>query len=211
MSVIRFSVDISAPAVAGMHQDILSEFLRHVANALNAAVPIIQSRTRTIVAEALRASDGWAAINNGELADVLCIEHGSSALNQIERAIIENIQIIRRPVSIGGQYITGGFSVNILDDSYKEVLSAGNTSYSTVNGKLIPWLEWLLFYDTGPVIRKGKLIRTNRGVIAARDNNDLYIPSAYAGVQNDNFLTRAIQPLEQEIGTMIEQEVERRS
>jgi hypothetical protein len=211
MSIIRFSIQLSVPAAQGMGKEILKEFSNHITNAINGAVPSITTKVNQLISEEFRKSDIWNAITIGDLQNLLLIPSASSALYSIERAIINGVTITRVPVAIAGQYINGGFSISFLDDNYLDVLSAGNTSYVTTNGKYIPWLEWLLYYGDSPVLRRAKLIKTNAGPLLIKSDSDLQIPSAYSGIPSDNFLTRTLIPLESKIGSMIEEEISRRA
>ncbi len=211
MSILNFRVELTSAGVKDMERNILKEFLLHMSNVLNAIMPAVAARTNQLVGQAFRSSDFYSAVNGGELQDLLCIPSPVSSLYHMERAIVDNISIVRRPVVIAGQFITGGFDVGLLDDSYKEVLSAGETSYSTVNALFVPWMEWILFYSTSPVLSKIRLLDTPRGVMAVKSKTDLAIPSAYAGNAADNVLTRAFRDLEPKIGQLIEDEISRRS
>jgi hypothetical protein len=208
MSVLRFSIDLVSKS---MSKDILFEYVNHISGIFNVALPFIRSKTTQIVTDTLRASDAWGAINGGELQEIFKIPSPSSALYAIEQAIVNSMDIVRTPVTIAGQSVNGSFSVNLLDDSYRDVLNANNTSFVTTNGKPINWLEWLLFYGNSAVASKAKLIETDKGVFLVRANTDLYVPSAYSGIPNDNILTRALVPAEAAIGQMIEDEMSRRA
>lgn len=211
-SVIQFNIEIAAPEIDKMKIDILKEFLNHLTNIVNSATPFIQAKLAAIVEDALHSSSEWAALNaGGELEQLFCIPSPAQSLFQIQRSIIDNISFTTKPVNINGMFITGGFSIGILSDSYSEVLSSTDISYITITGKRVPWLEWLLFYGGGILIDKGTPVRTKRGTLIGRSTTDLRVPPAYSGTPNNNFLTRALIPIEPIIGKMIEEEISRRS
>ncbi len=211
MSVLNFTIDVSPAEMKGLEANIMREFSLHMNNIFNAITPLVATKTNQIVADALQKSDAWAAINGGVLEELLKIQNPSAALYQIERSVVDTINIQRTGVTISGQTLNGTFEVSLLDDSYASVLSGGNTSYTTANGKFIPWLEWLLFFGTSTVYPKAQLIETNRGVLLVAGKNDLAIPPAYAGSPADNILTRALLPVESIIGQMIQDEISRRA
>lgn len=211
MSVMQFTVSLSAGAVQDIEKNVLIEYVSYIDKIFANSIPVIKAKVPQIISKLLRASDSWAAINGGDLQKILYIPSPTTSLFQIEKAIIDSIDIIKTPVSVRGQNIAGSFTVSVLDDSYAQVLSAGETSYVTKNGKLIPWVEWLIYFGDSPVLSKMRLLETNRGTYVVKSNDDLFIPSAYSGIPVDNFLTRALEPAEQEIGNLIEIEVSRRA
>lgn len=210
-SLIEFKIELSAPSIEQMKKDILEEFLKYMSEIIMRSLPFIKSKIITLIEETLRNSPIWSGLDGGDLQEVLLLPNPTASLYNIERAVIESINILNKPVSVSGSLINGGFQIGILSNSLTDVLSVSETSYTTINGKFVPWLEWLLFYGTGVVINKGKLIQTKKGVIIGRDNNDMVIPSAYSGTPTDNFLTRALLPIEPIIGSLIEEEISRRT
>lgn len=211
MSKITFSVNISLPNMQGMESDILKEFAKHIDKSITSSIPFIKKRVETLVAETIKGSSTVNSLANGDLRTLLCLDGINFSVYHIENAVVSSLKIDRKSVGIGGNYINGGFTINILDDSYREMLAMPNSSYVTLNGKSVQWMEWLLFYGTSPVMLRSRLLKTDRGTFAVADKSDFYIPSSDAGTASDNFLTRSLQPLEASIGTIIEEEVSRRS
>lgn len=211
MNVIQFSVNFSAQAAQGMERDILREFAGHINRGISGAIPAVLKDTERMISEFLTTSPAWASLKNGELKRLLAVDMPEIALSQIEANIITGLQLTHSPATVSGSSIKGGFSVSLLNDSYSEALSFSGIAYSTINGVQVTWLEWLLFYGTAPVLRGLKLEQTPRGVFARKSNSDLSIPAEFAGIPGDNFLTRALQPLEVSMATMIQTEVSRRT
>jgi hypothetical protein len=209
---MRFTVEMDMNAARGMEADILRELASYMLTTLNATIPFITTKISREVEQAIESSSTVAAINGGELEDLLCITNPASTLRGIIDTVLASLRIDRSPVITSVSGIKGGYTINLLDDSYTDVLSAGNVSYITQNGFPVPWLEWLLLRGTTPLRYKARLLKTNRGgVILIGDDDDLAIPVGYAGTSGDNFLTRALLPLEPKIGQIIEEEVSRRS
>src|SRR5688500_11848854 len=145
MSIINISVDLGAAGMRGMERNILQEFAMHMNNAITNSISTIVVQTERSVVNALRASPTWVALDNGgELQRLFRLQLPSATLFQIERNIISSMRFDRVPINIGGQFVTGGFRVGLLDDSYADALSASGIVYSTINGIQITWLEWLM-------------------------------------------------------------------
>lgn len=208
MSQLRFTIGIKSGTIQA---EILREFAKHMDFVLNTVSVPVRPRVEKIVDLALESSTTWRAINSGALSKLLLIPASSASLGEIKKTIIEGIRIERGVLTIAGNEIKSSFNVSLLKDDYSDITSLATGSYMTANSKLVPWLNWLLFYGTEPVLYRMKLVASARGTLMVPAPTDLSIPSAYAGIKDDNFLTKALKPLEDDIGKIIEEEVSRRA
>jgi hypothetical protein len=206
---MRFTVNFSNESAQQAQKDILLEIYRYISKALDSSMTAIRSRIVQITNSALESSETLFALNGKQLATDLCINDTTIVSNIIE-AVLDSISIEKIPLKVAGNSISGGIDIKILEDNFSEIISLPGGSYTTLNGFNVPWLEWLLFYGTTTLIPRGKLIQTKRGVIVGRSPTNFSLSPAHAGTRSDNFLTRAIKPLEPAIGNILEQELARR-
>lgn len=205
-------ISIRIAVNAGQFQaGIMKEIIVHLNKVFDVAPTVAHNRSKTLIAEALEQSPTWRAIASGTLGKELFIPNGLSSLQDIQKAIIDSMVINKSGLTASATEIRGSFEIKLLDDNYSNILSLPSASYMTNNAVFIPWLNWLLNFGTEPVLRKAKLVNSPRGTLAMPSPNDLSIPSAHAGIKDDNFLTRALKPIEVKIGQIIEQEVSRRT
>lgn len=208
MSQLVFTIGLKGRTI---QTEILREFAKHMDFVLNTVNVPILPRVQKAVDVALESSATWRAINSGFLNKLLLIPAASASLGEIKKTIIEGITIDRGILTIVGNELKSSFSVSLLKDDYGDITSLASGSYMTANSKLVTWLNWLLFYGTEPVLYRMKLVASSRGTLMVTAPNDLAIPAAYAGIKDDNFLTQALKPLEDDIGKIIEEEVSRRA
>lgn len=99
--------------------------------------------------------------------------------------------------------------VGIIDSDYSALLSLKEATQPYYNGS---WLEWLLTAGTTPVImgydyfgnRQGG--RAGGGLMGKAQSWS--VPDDIAGVQGDNFLTRAIEPIEDLLAILVTKTIE---
>lgn len=107
-------------------------------------------------------------------------------------------------------------SINILDNSYEELLSLPEAVF-TYTGRnssgVLDWLRWLLLEGTNPVVtnhvyidRMSSASRTGRGIFVNSFSN-WSVPGSIAGTQEDNFLTRALVDIDRELEMLTKREL----
>ncbi len=203
------AISIQNPAV--FEKDLMNIVIKHVGDAITGSIQPIKNLLTAEIVNAIQGSPTYGELINGSLYDLLALDSPFATLQEVIRVIIENMQIVATPLRYsGGSTIAGGLDIGILQDGFLDVINIPGTSYSTVNFINIPWLEWLLLYGSSILINGKKLVKTITGVALATSPTDLYISPAYSGTVNDNFLTRAILPLEKNILSIIENEITKR-
>lgn len=151
------------------------------------------------------------------------------------QVVFEIIEKITNNIAIEAIYDTN----NLVDISFKfnalsvqQLLMIRNASYFSVNSageqSKVPWLEWLLLRGTQVVVpgfavaygnySKGYQSRTKEAIMVSLDNpnssrnstNEPFrVDPEFAGTENDNFITRAIIPLQPLILKIIKEEIEK--
>ena len=91
-------------------------------------------------------------------------------------------------------------------------------SYTTLKGRVIPWLEWLLIAGDKTLLADYVFTedvsvgtsRTGLGLMRQQNTGRWHVPREFAGTAKNNFVTRALSRLENEVITIMQQEVVRR-
>src|SRR3990167_10011542 len=134
----------------------------------------------------------------------------SFLLNMVE-TIVKNVDIEINKFRVIGERVEGGLNIGILKDDYSDILNLPGGDYSTEKGENIPWLSWLLFQGTRKVIagyhyfwspKTGqRSSRTGEGIMI--QGGDWEISSEFAGTAENNFLTRALRPLDSKLSSFL--------
>lgn len=166
---------------------------------------------RKIVGDLIEKSSVFVSLKSGgPLYGQVGIKSPTPNLNKIKETIVENVYV---DVRARGKHIDLVFGV--LQDDYGDILALPESEYMSVNSagraRRVPWLYWLLTADQSPVTPKYAYItrltpeqrsrsRTTVGLMKRIDEGSSLRPfsfsAEYAGDENDNFLTRALNTSE---------------
>jgi hypothetical protein len=196
---------------------ILEEFAKVLNRAMVGAATAIRRKVEEEIVRYIQASPEYASLLNGDLRKELGLVNSDRALQSIINTIISNMQIDYTPIRVQGNSIDGGITVSILQADYRDVLSLSESSYMSKSGITVPWLDWLLTSGTAPVVI-GYTIKYNpndpkssrTGPVMVKSKSSWSIPTEYAGTTGDNFLTRALLPIENDLIEIISKEIQNR-
>jgi hypothetical protein len=105
----------------------------------------------------------------------------------------------------------------MIRDNFDDVL--GNESaivVDSVSGITLPWLEWLLLYGGKIIVKNYKVrmgsnrnSRTGMAIMVESEGNNWRVPPEFAGILTNNWVTRAINKLDDKIISILESELEK--
>jgi hypothetical protein len=179
--------------------NIMAEYATHLTEIFRAITPIIETRIKEKIAELIWASPETESLISGDLKKHLGIIDAKGTIQEIINMIQNSMELLVEPINYSGTHFsTGGFT------------RTGNTN--------IPWLSWLLFAGNSPLIYGYRIefnphnIENSRtGAIMVKNPGGIWsIPDEHAGTQENNFLTRALTSLENEIDIIIKDEISKR-
>jgi hypothetical protein len=200
-----------------MIQEIMSQFKVYVDDALRNSVDQIRKVLEDRIGILITTSPVVPALNT-DLGKELGVtpEVVNTVIEEIISVVSSNMEISYTPVSVvNGRIVAGGYTIKILRSDFNDVLSIQDTSYATTNGVIIPWLNWLLYSGDSAVIYGYRIefdphnkASSRTGAVMVKDPGGRWgVPTQYAGTQKDNFLTRALIPLEDEIEDIVKREL----
>ena len=139
--------------------------------------------------------------------------YARNAAEQILHAVVDSVEIEFKKFSKNLR--GGGLTLNIQPEDFGNVLSIANANIPRPYGRELAWLEWLLIEGNKVLITDyqihygnfGNRSRTRTAIMIEKPGGYWKMPSQFAGVSNDNFLTRALQDREDEIVKIIEEEI----
>jgi hypothetical protein len=186
-------------------------------SAISRAIPSIQSEVTLLVLEAINRSDEVISMRSGKLRYELGFINPDYFINGLLNAISKDIKVKNVKLHKRGNSIAGGIQILIVPGDYSSLLGIPEASYrSGINE--VPWLRWLLLEGTSVVVSDyhieygsgGKFDLRSRTKRALMVPNESYsVPSEYSGTDEDNFITRAIEPLKERISKIIINNIEK--
>lgn len=197
---------------------IMSQYKEYINNALRGAAMPVRRRITDAIRAAILTSPEINSLLNGELKQSFGLTSPQQVVDNIISALLNSMTFTQENVqSIGSRIISGGYTVEISRSDFRDVLGIPDATILSKNNITIPWLNWLLFAGDSPVII-GYVIKTDMtspnsraGAIMVRKPGGSWgVPSEFAGTVTDNFITRALLPLQDEIGDILQEEISRR-
>lgn len=184
-------------------------------NTFSRALKNLRNRIPNEVKNAIISEPEYQSLVGGKLKYEFGIPNSVSSLNNIIQTWINNIIIDSIPITISGNNLKGGFSINMIKDDYSDVLALNSSSVTdSKSGAELPWLEWLLLYG-GQIIIKNYRVqmgpsrhsRTGMAIMVSSKEN-WRVPPEFAGTKSNNWITRSLSKLETTIPQIIQQEIE---
>jgi hypothetical protein len=196
---------------------ILSAIISQLQPAFTQTQQALQQSLPKIVKDVLILEPEYASLLSGQLRSELGIPDADSKIDQIFNAWSTNLLVENKPISIKGSGLSGGFSINIIKSDFSDILSLpAAVVVDNTSGSIIPWLQWLLIEGNQILIRDYKLrmgpnsrSRTGNAIMVSSSKDNWRVPPQFAGTINNNWVTRAIDRLDDTVLSYIEKELER--
>jgi len=156
------------------------------------------------------------------------IEEPIEVMRGIIDTLLENVVVkVNRGSNDGAAYILP-LSITLFDDkSLSAVLGAYGASYtsddnSNWSGMRVEWLKWLLLSGGEPVVigyrveygdysgrnHFGEIrSRTEHAIMVKNDNDSFEVDTRFQGSRENNFITRAANSMEDEIGQLVQKTI----
>lgn len=144
----------------------------------------------------------WESIRSGTLRVELGLVDGENRLYSILDYWLQNIEAKFTKFKAGNN-LTGGVKLIAVNNNYADILSLPEANLVTEKGENLPWLKWLL--TAGSQILIGDYSfefqagrgRTGGGFMDL--GGSWGISQNYSGISGDNFITRAIDSVQNEL------------
>ena len=180
------------------------------------ALSDIDIRVKSVVKNAIQQEPEYASLKSGQLRAELGISDPSN-IDRVVDAIVDNSKITHSPVRAGQTGLIGGFQYNLIKaDDMGGVIYTDIGSVFDEKGYYLPWLQWLLYEGGKPLVKKfrvqmGPSKNSRSGMaIMVKDKANWHIPPQFAGTISNNWITRAIDRLDNEIINIIKTSIEKK-
>lgn len=171
----------------------------------------------TVVKQALFAEPEYVSLLSGQLRSELGVPDADSRINRLFDAWSTNINLRKSPLSAKAGRLSGGFSLDIIKSDFSDILSLPESVIvDDTSGSSIPWLRWLLLEGNKILVRNYTVqignnprSRTGSAIMVSSQKINWRVPAQFAGTINNNWVTRAIERLDDSLLQQIEKELER--
>lgn len=209
--VATIVLDKSFPAEFKKH--VRREISLRINNNLPRIAAAVEFSLRTLIYEKISSSPEYDSVSNSQLKFQLGLPDGAKRIGDILQIWINNISVV--PLPAGGSGFLGGLDIGLIQSDYSDVLSSSSAEFVTEKGTTLRWLKWLLTEGSSPIVLGyrftaassfGSRSRTGKGLMIKRSASGWSIPPQFAGTESNNFVTRALSDLEDNIDNIVTRE-----
>lgn len=112
--------------------------------------------------------------------------------------------------TISKNSIKGSFSLSAIQSDYTDILAIPESILITEKGQKLEWLKWLLLFGDKTIIKDYTVVlgpnprsRTGNAVMVQETKSRWNIPPQFAGTLNNNWITRSIDSVNDEINSIL--------
>lgn len=195
-------------------------FLEKFASNMNLSktrLPVVKSQIGKIIKDALKNSPEYEEICNGEVYGQVGLPYIRGAIDGIIEVLKESIYIKYNDFKVGVTGINGGVEIVI---SLEAAANSPHASFFSENSRgsvtEVPWLKWLLTAGTSKAVvdysyelysTNGKSLsqwsRTDQGIMK-KSSEGWGFPPEVAGVDGNNWITRALNKVAPQIQAVLD-------
>ena len=209
MSVVA-TIELSSDFPSSFHSNVVKEIVRKVKSQALKIQKNVTAEIRDTVRSRLITSDEYGSIVAGRLRGELGVPESSARITEIVETWVNGISTTVKTGSSPFLLI----DIGMIQSDYGDVLGLDAETYtytSARGGGEIPWLEWLLLEGPRRIINKYEFSsnvrrrsRTGMGIMIQKSRGFWQVPSDMSGTSTDNFATRALDKIEDDIDAIIE-------
>lgn len=195
-------------------QIILQNIYDHIEPRLKIAVKNIQKDLSLLIANALRQEPEYQSLLGGQLKAELGLPN-TEMVESVINALSQAIEIEARPLTIKKSGLSGGFTLNMIkSDDLIGIINMSAASITTQNGT-IPWLEWLslkgneiLVKDFVVKLGPNPNSRSGMAIMKSSTGDAWRVPPQFVGTEANNWITRAISRIENNVYSLMIKSIE---
>ena len=221
----NLSIDLLGTA-ADFERYVMKTIEIQMDKAVNRSIPVIEVGAKPLIRSAISDCEEMKSLQGGRLMGELGLTSSAAnnAVDKIAEAVSESISFTNTKSKT--KKGVGGLEVHFQPTSFSNVLSLSDGSYSYSKGASlwgqllsvqvkIDWLHWLLAKGDSIIVSKfhyePKTGKGRSGKGSMREKGSWRVSPTYAGTQDDNFITRALQSKEtvKAISSVIQKAIEK--
>lgn len=193
-----------------IEKKIRAELLKEVNRVMDSAINRTVKPIRILVKDTLMNQPEVTSLDGRQLAGEFGLSDGGQRIENIIDYWVNNIIVSKKRATASGSQLDASFTIKMIRSDYEDVLASNEATVTTTKGQELPWLEWLLKFGDRAIVREydvrfGINKRSRSGVaFMVRSKRSWGVPPQFAGTADNNFVTRALDSIEDEIISIFE-------
>lgn len=196
---------------------ILQALEEDVSKTINRAIPEIKIKIQNLLSNSIKTSNEYQSLINGRLRFEFGLPDSGNMVDKIIDTWLNNVNINMKSISINNNGLSGGFSLGMVAADFQDVLSLPEAQMTdTDRGYSLPWLQWLLLDGNKVLVKDYTVVfgpnpysRTGYAIMKNESSSSWRVPAESAGTISNNWITRVIDSLSDDVSNIIIQEIEK--
>lgn len=172
-------------------------------SAITKSINQISTELKNLTIDNIKKEPEYASLKNGQLKYELGIPN-STIIDSVIEEICEGT-VSRGAVKSTSRGVSGNIKYVVMDGTkVASSMSGPNGMVQDSKGYSLPWLKWLLTQGTATIVKNFEVklgpnpsSRTGMAIMVESDTN-WSVPPQFAGVEENNWITRAIESIDQD-------------
>jgi hypothetical protein len=176
---------------------------------LQTIAEIVAGKISFLIIEKITDSDIYRELVNGKLKSEFGLVDAEHRVQVIIRKWVESISFKFDKVKPKIRTVSGGFRIDAIPSDFSDVITLAESTLFSQGGE-VPWLRWLLIEGyknliADYTIQYGNYARSRTDSALMRKSPGRYykIPNEYAGMIDDNWITRIFDNIDTELEKII--------
>lgn len=201
---------------AQIGNDILLALKSDLNECLRLAAIDSRREMRKLFELAITQDETWVSLHSGKLKGEFGLpSDGATRLREILNIWLDNIVVDYVPIR-GTSVLKGSFSLCMFAKDWIDVINSNSATIITDKGQSLPWLEWLLKFGDKTIVKEYTVkltnsVRSRSGLALMKKDvkGKWRVPLEFSGTNNNNFITKLIDSLDNQIINIIEQAIQK--
>lgn len=193
---------------------ILDALSSDLSKTINKSISSISTKIKILIKKALQNEPEYQSLKSGQLRREFGIENTNNVDIVIDK-LIDTLVIDTKTITINSQGLSGGLRITMIPSDFGGVIGTEEaTVVDNIRGYSLPWLEWLLLKGSQIIIRDYEVkvgpspySRSGDAVMVSSSKN-WRVPPEFIGTVTDNWTTRALSTIDDEISKIIQDTIE---
>lgn len=171
----------------------------------------VKSQIVNSVVNAITSAPEYNSLLSGDLKYEFGLPDSDSRVSSIIN-FWKKINTDYKSISINNNKLSGGFTINMINSDYSDVINSAAAVLTTEKGVDLNWLEWLLLFGNRTIIKDyvvefgvNPRSRTGRAIMRGVQKGKWSVPNEFSGTKNNNWITRAIDSVDTEINSILKE------
>jgi hypothetical protein len=193
---------------------ILDNLKKHLSIVFDKALPKIEKDIKSIVKEALISEPEYASLKAGTLRAEFGIQHIDN-VDSVVDALVNTLNIEYNGIKVSKSNLNSKILITMVKkDDISGIIFTDIASVIDDKGYSLPWLRWLLLEGNKVIVQNYSVNYTNSPrsrsgmALMIQSDKNWRVPTNFAGSENNNWVTRAIDRAEPEIIKTIQNTIE---